>query len=101
MANIPNVNWSNVNNLNDFMAVANQNSSGFFWTGMVYMAWFVLFILMIPFGPEPAILVATFIAMLPALMLVYLGLMGWQWFVAFPAVILFVIIWMMWGRREY
>lgn len=95
------INWSNVNNLKDFAAIANQNSGGFFWVGMMYMAWFVLFILMLPFGFEPAVLASSFIAMIPALMLVYLGLIGWKWFVVFPAMILFMIIWMMWGKKEY
>ena len=95
------LNLSAMNNMNDFMQIANTNSSGYFWTGMAYMLWFVLFMVLLPFGFEASLMTSSFIALLPALALLYLDLMSWKWFVAFPAMILFTIIWMMWGRREY
>ena len=90
---------SQVENAQDILQVANANSSGFFWTGMLYMLVFILMIVLIPFGFETALLASAFIGMTIGITLLYLGMISWQWFLPFPGLILFTILYIIWSSR--
>lgn len=94
-------NWSAVNSITDLLSVANTNSGGFFWTGMLYMVWAVLVILFINTGFETALLTASFICLIIGLNLLFMNLVSLAWGVlTFVGVILTIIIYINWSSRS-
>lgn len=95
------VNWSNITNMGELMAIPNANTGGWFWVAMQMMVWFVMLILFINFGLESAALTASFISLILGIFLLYLGLATAKWAVLWPiAVILMVIIYISWSSRS-
>jgi len=95
-----NTNWSEITAAQDILQIANANSSGFFWTGMLYMLWVILLVIFIPLGGfEAAILTSGFIGGTIGLILLYSGLISWQWFLPLPGMILFTILYIVWSSR--
>lgn len=93
-------NWSEVEVAQDILQIANANTSGFFWTGILYMLWFILMILFVPVaGFEGALLASGFIGMVIGIVLLYSSLISWQWFLPLPGIILFTILYIVWSSR--
>lgn len=91
-------NWSAINNMGDFLGVANANTGGWFWTAMNLMVWFVLMITMAGgFGFEAGLFTASFICLLVGILLSYMGLASTLWAVGpYLAVIIIemaIVIW--------
>jgi len=94
------VNWSNVTDLAQLPAQANNVSGGSFWTGMLYMMWIILIFMMIGYGFEVAIITASFLALILGIMLVYSGLVAWQWVLTFVGVLLSMFLYIMWSSSK-
>ena len=94
------VNWSNVTDFGQLPAVANTATNGTFWGAMLHMLWFILILVMIGYGFEVALIVASFIAMILAFMLAYAGLVGYSMVVEFVGVILFMILYIVWSGSK-
>ena len=93
-------NWSGVDTPEEFLAMPNASTSGYFWTGMDLMVFLILFITLAgPFGWEGALLSAGFIGLLMSIFLVYLGLVAWWVVGAFIGMLLLMFIYIIWSNR--
>ena len=93
-------NWSSVNNLSGIMQVANDNAGGYFWTGMLFMIFIILFVSLIAFGIEAALLGAAFSCLMIGIIMVYMGIMAWSWLLCYVGVILVGFLWIIYNQRE-
>lgn len=93
------VNWTNMTSLAELPAAANTASGGSFWVGMLYMLWLILLLLIINYGLEVALLTSSFLAMIIGFLLVYMGLVAWQWVLPFVGVMLFMFLYITWTNQ--
>jgi len=91
------VNWTNVTDFGQLPAVANSATNGTFWGVMLHMLWLILILVMINYGFEVALLVASFLAMIIALILTYAGLVSWAMVMEFAGIILFMFLYIIWS----
>lgn len=68
--------WENVTTMNDLLGVANTNSGGVFWAGMLYTFVVILFMALLFTGVEQAAMVALFIGIIVGSFLLYMNLIG-------------------------
>jgi hypothetical protein len=94
------VNWTNISDFAQLPAQANVATDGTFWVGMLYMIWAVLILLMIYFGFEIALTVASFLALIIGLFLVYAGLVSWQYLMVFVGILLAMFIYIIWSGQK-
>lgn len=94
-----NINWSNVTGIEQFPAQANVAYSGF-WSTMMFMVWIILILILIEYGFEIAILAASFVMLIIGLILVYAGLVAWQYLMVFVAVIILMFLYITWSTRR-
>lgn len=94
------INWSNVTDFGQLPAQANVASGGTFWAGMLYMIWVILFLVLISFGFEIAIIVASFLALIVAILLVYADLVAYYHIATFAGIILFMFLYIMWSSSK-
>jgi len=92
------INWSNITDFGQVPAAANTASDGSFWVGMLYMIWIILILLTISYGFEVALLVSSFASLVIGLLLVYAGLVAWEWVTVFVGVLIFMFFYIMWSR---
>lgn len=92
--------FANATNLKDLLIIPNTNSGGFFWLAMLVLVWAVILIGFLGFGIETALLSASFIALIIGTLLVYMGLVGWQWLMMFLGIILFMFFYISWTKRR-
>lgn len=97
---MPSINWSNVTDLSQLPQEANNASGGSFWVGMLYMLWIIAMLLMVAWGFEVAIIVSSFLALVLGLMLVYAGLIAWEWCLTFVGIILFMFLYVIWSSKK-
>lgn len=81
-------------------AAANSTTGGSFWVGMLYMVWIILLLLTISYGFEVAILVSSFVALILGLLLVYAGLVAWQWVVTFAGILIVMFLYIIWSGNK-
>jgi len=93
-------NWANLTDFGDLPSVANAQTGGTFWVGMLHMIWIILIMVMIGFGFEVAILAASFLCLVIALLLAYSGLVAWGFVIEFAAIILFFILYIIWSGSQ-
>lgn len=93
-------NWTNLTDLTQLPAVANTVSEGAFWTAMLYMIWVVSLLATLAFGFETALVVSSFIGLALGILLVYAGLVAWQWVMTFIALMIFAFIYIGWNTRQ-
>lgn len=94
------INWGNMTDLSQLPARANVTSVGTFWVGMLQMIWIILFLLLLGAGFEAAILVSSFLALILALFLAYMGLVAWVYVIQFTGIILFMFLYITWSGRK-
>lgn len=94
------VNWSNFTDFGDLPKLANEASGGSFWVGMFYMIWIIAILLMIGYGFEVAILVASFGALILGLVLVYADLMAFTWLLPIISLMLIMFLYIMWSSKK-
>jgi hypothetical protein len=93
------VNWTNFTDFGDLPSLANTASNGIFWSGMLYMLWIIILLILIAYGFEVALMVSSFIALIIGLLLVYSDLIAWYHCITFVGIILFVVLYNSWGRK--
>lgn len=94
------INWSNVTDFGQVPAAANTASGGSFWVGMLYMVWIILLMLMVGYGFEVAMIVSSFVALIIGLLLVYSGLVAWQWILTFVGILVFMFLYIIWSSSK-
>lgn len=94
------INWSNVSDLMDVPALANQSTGGTFWVGILYMIWIIILLTLIYWGWEIAILSASFIGLILGLLLVYADLIGFRYVSVFIGIILIMFLYIMWSSPK-
>jgi hypothetical protein len=97
---MPSANWTNISGGGEILAAANTTTGGWFWTAMLLMIYAILFITMLGFGFEVAVLAASFAGLLLGILLTYMGLVSWTWSVMFAGVLIIMFIYIMWGRKD-
>ena len=93
------VNWTNMTSLNQIPAAANTATGDIFWTGILYMVWLIILLLLINYGLEVALLTSSFLATIIGLLLVYGGLVNWQWTLPFIGIMLFMFLYITWTNQ--
>jgi hypothetical protein len=94
------INWTNVSSFGDLPSLANTASGGTFWVGILHMVWIILILVLIGYGFEVAITVASFLAMIIAFMMVYADLVNWIFIVEFAGLLLFMYLYIIWSGRK-
>jgi hypothetical protein len=94
------INWSNVTDLSQVPGLANDVSGGSFWVGMLYMIWIILIMLMMAYGFEVAIVVASFVSLVFGLLLVYAGLVAWGWVSVFAGVLILMFFYIIYSGSK-
>jgi len=93
-------NWSNITDPASFLQIANSNTGNWFWVSMLFMIVAVLLISMLPFGFEAALLGAAFAGFMIGIPMAYLGLAGWSWVMMYAGIIIMMILWIMYSRKN-
>ena len=88
------INWSNLTDFGQMLAIPNQTTGGWFWATMMYMIFTVLVIVMSSFGIEVALLMSGFACLMLSLYLYYMGLVAWQVAGSFFGAIIFSAIYL-------
>jgi len=98
MPSIPN--WSGVDTPEEFLAMPNESTGGYFWAGMDLMIFLIVFITLAgTAGWEAAILSASFVGLLISIFLVYLNLLSFWILGSYIAIILIMFIYIIWSNR--
>lgn len=93
-------NWSSIVTPETFLQIANNNSGGWFWTSMLFMIVAVMLISLLPFGFEAALLGAAFAGFMIGILSTYLGLVAWTWTLMYAGIIIFMILWIAYARKD-
>lgn len=93
---MPIINWTNITDFGDLPAAANTSSEGTFWAAMLYMCWIILILILIGNGFEVALVVASFLALIAGVLLVYGNLMSWQFVLPFIGIIISLFLYILW-----
>lgn len=94
------VNWTNVTDFQGLLASANTTTSGWFWTGAVFMIFVIVLISIVTFGFEVAVLSAAFISILLSILLLYMGLVP-LWVVGvFVGLALTMFLYLIWSTSQ-
>lgn len=94
------VNWTNITSAGDLLQVANTNTAGTFWNGILFMIMFVLFMALLAFGADVALMVSLFIGLMLGTALLYLGLVSSTVVGIIVGCLLFMIIYFMYSSRQ-
>ena len=94
------VNWTNVTDFGQLPSVANQATGGVFWAGMLEMIWVILMLVLIGYGFEVAITVASFLCLIIAFFMVYAELVSWGFIAQFAGILLFMFLYIIWSGRK-
>lgn len=98
MTTIPD--WTNVTSPEALMKMPNSATGGWFWAGMDFMVFIILFITLAgTFGWEAGILSAGFIGILMTIFLAYMHLVSFAFTGYFVAIISIMIIYIIWSNR--
>jgi hypothetical protein len=94
------INWSNISDFGQIPAAANTATNGSFWVGILYMIWVILILLTIAYGFEVAIVVSSFAALIIGLLMVYAGLVAWEWIMTFVGILIFMFLYIIWSSNK-
>lgn len=94
------INWTNITDFGDLPAQANVATDGMFWMGMYFMIYVIIFLMVIFFGFEVALLLSSFVALIIGLMLVYSGLLAWNYLLIPAGVILATFLYIIWSSQK-
>jgi hypothetical protein len=94
------VNFTNMTTFNNMLATANDATNGLFWTSMYFMFIVVLFMSMLAFGWEIALMVAGFGGIVVGVLLLYMGLMSGTYLGIIVGLEVFMVIYMMWSSQK-
>lgn len=92
-------NMTNVTSIGDFLVKANEVTP--FWLGINFMIWIILTITFLSFGGfEVALLGSSFISFVIGMLLAYAGLMTWKWTMFWLGMIILVILYIAYNRKD-
>jgi len=92
-------NWSNIQNFTSFINIANDQTGGWFFSGINILIFFVSLLSLINFGFESAVLTAAFVSFIIATLLVFMGL-GSIWVAGvFLGIMLLMFALIRWGDK--
>lgn len=94
------INWTNITDWSQIPATANTATNGNFWPAMLFLVWIVVFIFLIYWGWEIALLVSSFGIFVIGLLFVYAGLVSWAFVVTFFGIILFLFLYIGYMTRK-
>jgi hypothetical protein len=95
-----NVNWSSLNNFNDFLTNVNNSGAGYLFTGIDILVFLVLLIsLTSVYGWEAGMLSAGFISVILSILFVYMGVMNIWVASFFVGTIIIFIMYIIWSNR--
>ena len=92
-------NMTNVTSVGDLLSKANETTS--FWFGMMVMLFVILFTAFLSIGMEQALLASGFLCFLMSMLLAYAGLLSWKTAMMFLGIIILVIIYIAYNKKEY
>lgn len=93
------VNWTNVTNWNDVLALPNTTTEGWFWSAIVYMLFIVATLIFSSFGFEIGILSGVFLGLVTSLFLAYMDLVTWGTVQVFIALFVIIGLYLMWKLK--
>jgi len=94
------INWSNITDFGNLPQAANTASDCSFCVGMLYMVWIIIILLTLSYGFEVAILTSCFASLIIGLLMVYAGLVAWQWVITFVGIMLFMFLYIIWSTSK-
>jgi len=94
------INWSNVSSISDFLSTANTNSGGMFWVTMLFTFSLIMFLALINFGVEAALLSTLFVGFILSLLLYNIGLVGFMFVGIYIGGLLFAIIFLIFNSNR-
>jgi len=94
------VNFTGVNSTESFLDLANQTTEGWFWTSAVWFFFLIVLLSLLGFGFEAAILGASFLALIIAILLVYMGLVSMWTAGIFVGIILLMFLYIAFSRKD-
>jgi hypothetical protein len=95
------VNWSNMNNFQDFINNANQSAGNYLFMGIDLLVFFTMFIsLAIIYGWEVAILSAGFVGIILSLLFVYMGVLNYMFAGIFVGLLVVMMMYTAWSNRN-
>jgi len=99
MVNVTN-HFEGITDMKGLFGVANATTGGFAWISLLFMEQAIMFLALLRFGFNAALLSSAFIALISGVFLVYLELVSWTHLMVFLGQILFMIIYITWQQRE-
>lgn len=93
-------NWTAINTVIGLLQTPMNNTSGYFYFGVLILVFFILLISLVGFGVEVAILSSAFVALVAGILLVYMELMAWWLLLPFFALILFMFLYIVWSSNR-
>lgn len=94
------VNWTNLTDLTYLPQAAGTASNGAFWPMVAYLVFAVAFLMLIAYGFEVAIMVASFIGLIISFILVYSGVMNWTYLLPFVGMILMMFLYISYSSNK-
>lgn len=96
-----NVNWSKMDNFQDFINNANQSAGNFLFAGIDIMVFFVMFIsLSVIYGWEAAIISSGFVGIILSLLFAYMGVLNYTFAGIFVGIIVVMMMYVAWSKKE-
>lgn len=92
-------NFEGVNTLTGMLQVANTNTGGYTYIGLLIMLEVIMCIATLAWGFEASILVSAFICLIAGAFLTYLGLISTSWLMFFLAQIIMMFLYITWQKR--
>jgi len=91
--------FQNVTDFGDLISLPNQ-STGYFWVGMLFMIFAVLTMSFLAYGFEVAVITSAFISLILGMILVYAELIAWKWLMMYLGLILIMMFYITWNSRK-
>jgi hypothetical protein len=92
--------WTNVTTPEQFLKMPNESTGGWFWAGIDFMVFVIIFITLTgTFGWEAGILAGGFIGILMTVFLAYMDLVSFSFAGYFVAIVSIIIIYIIWSNR--
>jgi len=95
-ANMSNINWTNITDLNQLPSAVNTATNGDFWMSILFMLWIILLLTLLVYGWEVAMLSSSFVALVIGFFLVYMDLVAWQYLMVFAGILLLMFLYITW-----
>ena len=82
------------------IGVANDQTSGWFFLGIIIMLFSIFLLTLLNHGFEKALFTSAFVSFILSLLFTYAGLVDWMWVLMFFGILMFSIIYIMTSQPE-